>query len=109
MKLIRAQKLVLIPWLSLPIVLISQAALWDRMPPAIAVHFTSSGRPVTLMSRAGFLLFSIITLLIVLVVCSWKLRKADDGSSSGMLLRYYFTVIVMVFIYAGVLICNVYI
>jgi hypothetical protein len=109
MKTRRAQNLVLIPWLSLPTVLISQIALWDRMPPEIAVHFTTSGRPVTLMGRAGFLLFSIITLLIVLVICTWKLRRAADRSSPRGLLRYYFTVIVMVLIYFGILIHNVYI
>jgi hypothetical protein len=104
----RAKNLVLIPWLSLPAVLISQVALWERMPSEIAVQFTTSGQAVTLMSRAGFLLFSIITLLVVLVLCTWKLRKADDRSYSGVLLRYYFTVIVMVLIYFGVLIYNVY-
>lgn len=107
MKTRRAQNLILTPWLSLPIVLISQVALWDRLPPEIAVHFTAAGRPVTSMSRAGFLLFSIITLLAVLAVCTWQLRQADERRSSGVLLRYYFTVMVMVLIYVGVLIYNV--
>ena len=109
MKTRRAQSLILIPWLSLPLVLISQLALWDRMPREIAVHFTLSGRPVTLLSRVGFLLFSITTLLVVLAVCTWKLRKADERSSSGILLRYYFTVIFMVLIYFGVSVYNAYI
>ena len=104
----RAQKLILIPWLSLPAVLFSHLALWSNMPPAIAVHFTASGRPVTLLSRAGFLLFSITTLLVVLAVCTWRLRQGKDGASARGLLRYYFAVTVMVLIYFGVLIYNVY-
>jgi hypothetical protein len=104
----RAQKLILIPWLSLPAVLFSHLSLWGSMPPEIAVHFTASGRPVTLLSRAGFLLFSLAVLLVVLVTCTLKFRKAGDTDSSGGLLRYYFTVIVMLLIYFGVLIYNVY-
>jgi cellulose synthase/poly-beta-1,6-N-acetylglucosamine synthase-like glycosyltransferase len=103
----RAQKLILIPWLSLPAVLFSHLALWGRMPPDIAVHFTSSGGPVTLLSQAGFLLFSVGTLLAVLLACTWRLRNPAGRDATGTLLRYYFAVAVMVFIYFGVLIYNV--
>ncbi|HLL75663.1 MAG TPA: hypothetical protein VK421_10405 [Pyrinomonadaceae bacterium] len=104
----RARRLALIPWLSLPAVLVSHAALWGKMPPEIAVHFTPSGRPVTSVSRAGFLLFSVAALLAVLVVCTWKLRRPGGADSARLLLRYYFTVAAMVLIYFGVLIYNAY-
>lgn len=104
----RAQKTILIPWLSLPAVLFSHLALWGSMPPRIAVHFTAAGRPVTLLSRAEFLLFSVATLFVVLAFCTWRLRGAGDGGRAGALLRYYFTVAVMVLIYIGVLAYNVY-
>ena len=95
-----------VPWLSLPVVLVSYLALWERLPAAIAIHFTFSGRPVTFISRPGFLLFTVITLLIVLLVCTWRLsRQASDNPARG-LVRYYFTIIAMVLIYFGILLYN---
>ena len=102
----RAQKSVLIPWLSLPAVLVSHLALWGSMPPRIAVHFTAAGRPVTLLSRAEFLLFSVAALFVVLTICTWRLREAGDSGRAGALLRHYFTVVVMVLIHFGVLAYN---
>lgn len=104
----RARKSVLIPWLSLPGVLFSHLALWDSLPPRIAVHFTAAGRPVTLLGRAELLLFSVATLFVVLAFCTWRLREAGDGGRVGALLRYYFTVVVMVLIHFGVLAYNVH-
>ena len=82
---------------------------FNNQRPQLAVHFTPSGRPVTLSSPAVFLLLSIVTLLVVLLVCPSKLREPGAGDSLRTLLRYYFTVAVMVLIYFGVLIYNVYI
>ena len=104
----REQKLILLPWLSLPAVLLSYLALWRFMTSEIAVHLTASGVPVTLSSHAGFLIFSVAILLLVLVICTWRLRKAGARDSSRLVLRYYFTVIALVLIDNGILIYNVY-
>ena len=77
------------------------------MPPDVAVHFTLSGRPVTLLSRAGFLLLSVATLLAVLLTFTWKLRRPDDANAHRTLLRYYFAVAAMLLIYFGVLTYNI--
>lgn len=102
----RLRNLVLIPWLSLPIILASYLLLWSRIPLEIAVHFTSSGKPVTLMSRGHALLFDLITLLIVLSICSRKLRKHNDNPER-ILVRYYFGIGAMTIIFLGILLANV--
>ncbi|HEX8283465.1 MAG TPA: hypothetical protein VF588_08925 [Pyrinomonadaceae bacterium] len=107
MEVRRARKLSLLPWLSLPAVLLGQLALWGRTPPDVAVHFTPAGRPVTLMSRAGFLLLSVAVLLALLIAGTRKLRASDGGNTPRTLLRYYFAVAVVVLIYFGLLIYNV--
>jgi hypothetical protein len=104
----RTQNLILLPWLSLPAIALGFLALWHSMPAQIAVHFTSAGDPVTALSRQGFLLFSLATLLLVLTICTWRLVKTEARNSSRLLLRYYFTVIALVLIDTGILIYNVY-
>ena len=102
----RFRNLVLVPWLSLPIILASYLLLWSRIPSEIAVHFTSSGNPNTLMSREQSLLFDLVTLLIVLSVCSWKLWKRDS-KPERILVRYYFAIVTMTIIFLGVLLYNI--
>ena len=102
----RFHNLVLVPWLSLPIVLASYLLLWSRIPSEIAVHFTSSGNPVTLMSRERALLFDLIILLIVLSLGSWKLWK-HDNSPERILVRYYFAIGALSIIFLGILFYNI--
>jgi uncharacterized membrane protein len=101
----RLRNLILIPWLSLPIMLASYLSLWSRLPSEIAVHFTSSGKPVTFMSREQSLLFDLITLLIVLSICSWKLWGRDRHPERS-LVRYYFAIVAMTIIFLGILLFN---
>ena len=100
----RSRNLILIPWLSLPIMLASYLLLWNRMPSEIAVHFTSSGKPVTLMSRGQSLLFDLVTLLIVLSICSWKLWQSNNHPER--ILGYYFAIVAMTIIFLGILLYN---
>jgi uncharacterized membrane protein len=101
----RLRNLILIPWLSLPLMLASYVLLWNRMPSEIAVHFTSSGKPDTLMSREQSLLFDLITLLIVLSICSWKLWGRDRHPERS-LVGYYFAIVAMIIIFLGILLFN---
>jgi len=102
----RSRNLILIPWLSLPIMLASYLLLWNIMPSEIAVHFTSSGKPDSLMSRGQSLLFDLVTLLIVLSICSWKLWRRDKHPER-ILMLYYFGIVTMTIISLGILLCNV--
>ena len=102
----RFRNLILIPWLSLPIMLASYLLLWNRMPSEIVVHFTSSGNAVTLMSRRQSLLFDLVTLLIVLSICSWKLWRRGRQPERN-LLGYYFGIVVMMIIFLGIMFYNI--
>ncbi len=101
----RFRNLILIPWLSLPIILASYLLFWNRMPSELAVQFTSSGKPVTLMSRGQSLLFDLIISLIVLSICSWKLWSRDQNPQA--ILGYYFAIAAMTIISLGIVIYNV--
>jgi len=98
--------LVLLPWLSVPIILASYLLLWSRIPAEIAVQFTASGQPVTFMSRAQALLFSLITLLLVLAICSWQLWRREHNPER-ILVRYYVAIVAMTIIYLGILLYNI--
>jgi hypothetical protein len=97
---------ILIPWLSLPLLLLGYMALWDKVSPEIAVHFTPSGRTVTLMSRQEFLLSTMIILLVMLVVGSWKLWKLEGKGFARAMLRYYFAITAMLIIFFGIVVYN---
>jgi hypothetical protein len=102
----RLHNLILIPWLSVPIVLAGYLLLWNRIPSQLAVHFTPSGTPVTLMSRSQSLLFDLITLLLVLTISSWILLKRTIYLER-ILVRYYFGIGAMTFIFLAVLLYNI--
>ena len=100
------RNLALIPWLALPLVLASYILLWAKIPLEIGVHFTFSGDPVTSMSRAGYLLFTFITLLLVLSICSWRVSRSNKPNR--LLVRYYFAILAITIIFLGILFYNIY-
>ena len=102
----RLHNLILIPWLSVPIILASYLLLWNRIPSEIAVHFTASGDPVTLMSRTQSLLFDLITLLLLLTIGSRILLKRNINLER-ILVRYYFGIVAMTIIFLAVLLYNI--
>ncbi len=101
------RNLILIPWLSLPVVLASYLLLWSRLPAQMAVHFRSSGDPVTLMSREQSLLFDLIILLLVLSICSWQLWRRKDNKFQRGLVRFYFAIVAITIISLGILLFNI--
>ena len=102
-----SRNLIFIPWLSLPVVLAGYLLLWSRLPSQITVHFTSSGNPVTLMGRAQSLLFDLITLLLVLSICSWQLWRRKDNKFQRGLVRFYFAIVAITIISLGILLFNI--
>lgn len=101
-----SRKLILIPWLSLPVVLASYSLFWDRIPTGLTVHFSPTGDPVTLMSRAASLLFSMAALPLVLLFYSWRVGRGGKNPARARV-RYYFTVSAMTLIFLALLLSNV--
>jgi uncharacterized membrane protein len=102
----RLRNLILIPWLSVPIILASYLLLWNRIPAEIAVHFTASGERVTLMSRTQSLLFDLVTLLLLLTIGSWMLLKRNHNPER-ILVRYYFGIVAITIISLAILLYNI--
>lgn len=102
-----ARNLTFIPWLSLPILIGSYLLLWNRLPPEIGVHFTFSGYAVTSVSRVQSLSFSLLTLLIVLSIFSWRMLTRNDHSAR-VLVRYYFAIAALTIIFLAILLYNIY-
>ena len=100
------RRLALIPWLSIPTVLASYALLWNRIPPEIAVQFTYSGSAVTSFTRQQSLWFSLISLLLVLSICTWRIWRRSDNSKR-IFVRYYFAIATMTIIFLGILFHNI--
>lgn len=102
-----ARNLIFIPWLSLPIIVGSYALLWDRLPREVGVHFTLSGDAVTSVTRVQSLSFSLLTLLIVLSIFSWRMLKRNDHSAR-VLVRYYSAIAALTIIFLAILLYNIY-
>ena len=81
--------LVLLPWLSLPAVLLGFYALWQRVPERLAVHFGPSGAPDGWMSRRQFFAFS-VGVLLLLANFTWKLRAGPAGGNFYARVLFYY-------------------
>jgi membrane-anchored protein YejM (alkaline phosphatase superfamily) len=101
------RNLILVPWLSVPVVLTGYLFFFNRLPSQLAVHFTSSGNTVTLMSRERFLLFALVTLLLVLSIGSWQLWRRKKRDNQRVLVRHYFATVVLTSIFLGILLSNI--
>ncbi len=105
------RKLTYLPWLSLPLVMISYLILWNRLPAELTVHFDLKGAPNGWMSKGASLAFSLAALLIILLFSTVKLmykEKRDHGTQPKDLLRHCLAVVALTIILMGVLIYNVW-
>lgn len=80
---------ILLPWISLPLLLITYLAWWNKLPPVLAVHFGTSGTPNSFMSREASLAFDVVILLILLVACSRRLLLQRRFPSIRSLALFY--------------------
>jgi uncharacterized membrane protein len=104
-------ELTYLPWLSLPLVLISYLILWNRLPAEMTVHFDLKGAPNGWMSKWASLASSLAALLIILLFSTAKLmykEKRDHGTHPKDLLRHCLSVGAITIILMGVLIYNVW-
>ena len=100
----RRRALILLPWLSLPVVVVSFLVLWERVPERLAVHFDSSGAANGWMSRWQFLAFSVGVLVFLIANFSWKLLSGrDDGNVLLRMIYYYAGTIIVTGVLLAVL------
>ena len=98
-----------LPWLSLPLVLISNLILWNRLPANLAVHFNLGGAANGWMSREWNLAFSLGALFLILSFSTAPLlRERREGAvmRAKDLLRHCLSVVIISGIMIGVLIYN---
>ena len=77
--------LLLLPWLSLPLILAAHLLLWDRIPERLAVQFDASGAVTNWMTRGQSLAFDLSVLLLILVTSTLKLyREGRRDRPSGL-------------------------
>lgn len=93
--------LVLLPWLSLPLLLGSYLLLWDKLPPRLAVHFNLfTGNADTRMTRSESLIFDALVLLLLLSCFSWRLlRTPFHDPPTRILISFYFVIAVLLVIF----------
>jgi uncharacterized membrane protein len=99
--------LLLLPWLSLPLVAAVYLLLWDRIPERLAVHFDLSGTPTDWMTRGQSLVFDLAILLFILIVSTLKLRSQSQREQHSGLLIQNASVLFVVLIFLGLLKYNI--
>jgi hypothetical protein len=99
--------LLLLPWLSLPLVVAVYLLLWDRIPERLAVHFDVTGHVNTRMTRGQSLAFDLAVLLFVLVTGNLKLRRQAPGEQTTGLIMLTLTVLFVTLILLGLLKYNI--
>jgi uncharacterized membrane protein len=100
-----------LPWISLPLVLISNLILWNRLPANLVVHFDLSGAPNGWISKGRSLAFSLAALLVFLSVSTIKLiyKRSQNGEMRAKdLIRHCVSVGILTTIMIGVLIYNIW-
>ena len=106
-----ARLLMILPWLSVPLLLAAYLLLWDSIPERMAVHFDLSGAPNGWMSRGGSLAFDLGILLFVLCVSSWKLygrgRVESRAQTLAQLALFNAAVALMTAVFLGLLKYNI--
>src|SRR5689334_8610975 len=70
-------------WLSIPLLAICYAQVWDQLPARVATHFDMANRPNGWMSREVSLGFGIGLLALMAAVGTWvaaRVKKTDMGA-----------------------------
>ena len=107
MRTTNARLLLLLPWLSAPLVAAAYLLLWDRIPERLAVHFTLAGEPDGWMSRGQSLAFDLGILLFVLLTATLQLYRRGQHETPSRLAVFNGTVLFVTIIFLGLLKYNV--
>ncbi|MET0648122.1 MAG: hypothetical protein ABW208_16010 [Pyrinomonadaceae bacterium] len=107
MKATTTRLLLLLPWLSLPLILSAHLLLWERIPERLAVQFDSSGAVSNWMTRGQSLAFDLAILLLILVTSTLKLyRQGRTDRPSGLFILNV-AVVFVTLIFLGLLKYNI--
>jgi uncharacterized membrane protein len=107
MKTTTPRLLLLLPWLSLPLVAAVYLLLWDRIPERLVVHFDPAGRPNGSMTRVQSLVFDLALLLVVLVAANLKLRTQEPRERNTNLVILFIAVTFATLVFLGILKYNI--
>lgn len=99
--------LLVLPWLSLPLVAAFYLVLWDRIPALIHVHFARMANPNVWITRGQSLAYDLGLLLLILVTGNLKMRRDTaferDATLGTMLLAVTFAALAC----CGLLVYNI--
>lgn len=99
--------LLILPWLSLPLVAVAHLLLWDRIPERLAVHFDAAGNADGWMTRGQSLAFDLAVLLFVLVTSNLKMRRQAPGERNTSLAVLFIAVTFVTLVFLGLLKYNI--
>ena len=99
--------LLLLPWLSLPLVAAAHLLLWDRIPERLAVQFDSTGAVTNWMTRGQSLAFDLALLAFILVTGTFKLRRQNQNEQPTALLILNATVLFVTLLFLALLKYNI--
>ncbi len=103
----KARLLLLLPWLSVPLVVTVHLALWDRIPVRLATHFDLAGEPNGWMTRGQSLGFDLAVLLFVLVSATPQVLKLEPQRRLSRLVVLNLSVLFVTLVFLGLLKYNV--
>jgi uncharacterized membrane protein len=99
--------LLLLPWLSLPLMAAVYLLWWDRIPERLAVHFGPDGTPNNWMTRGQSLAFDLAVLLFVLVMSNLKFRRQNQTERHSGLFILNGVVLFVTLLFVGLLKYNI--
>jgi hypothetical protein len=99
----RWRRLILFPWVSLPLVAGIYVALWDRLPERLTVQVSTSGEPTNTMSRGVLLAFETALLAFVLANYSFRLWGRRREDSKKLIITYYIAVVIVTAVFLWIL------
>lgn len=107
MKTTTPRLLLLLPWLSLPLVAAVYALLWERIPEHLITHFDPAGRPNGSMTRGQSLVFDLAVLLVILVGTNLRIRRQAPRERNTKLILLFLAVTFATLLFFEVLRYNI--
>jgi uncharacterized membrane protein len=99
----RWRAMILIPWVSLPLVAGAYAAFWSRLPESVAVQFDFSGAVSNRMSRGVLVASELAILMFVLANYTFRLWSRRREESNRLIITYYVAVLIILAVFIGIL------
>ena len=107
MKTTTPRVLLLLPWLSLPLVVAVYLLLWDRLPEHMTIQLDRAFRPTSLTTRGQSLAIDLAILLFILVTGNLKLRREAGVERNATLGVMLLAVTFITLVFFGLLIYNI--